>query len=203
MAPTASSMTPDGLPGVVIEGAHVRLRRLERTDLPTFHRWANDRDVVAWARFSPDHMTSLAALEKSFEKELAGEETDRTTYIIEERTSGRAVGWCVVRTWDRKHVNADLGIALGEKDLWGKGYGTEAMELLLQIVFDHQGWHRAELGTLAENGRAIRSFEKCGFRKVGIEREAVFFNGEHHDVLLMEQLRSERTARMDRPAKPS
>ena len=196
-------MTPDGLRDVVIEGARVRLRRLERTDLPTFHRWANDRDVVAWARFSPDHMTSLAALEKSFEKELAGEETDRVTYIIEERTSGRAVGWCVVRTWDRKHVNAGLGIALGEKDLWGKGYGTEAMELLLQIVFDHQGWHRAELGTLAENKRAIRSFEKCGFRKVGIEREAVFFNGEHHDVLLMEQLRSERTARMDRPAKSS
>ena len=196
-------MRPDGLPGRVIEGPRVRLRKLERTDLETFHRWANDRDVVTCARFSPDHMTSLAALEKSFEKELTEEETDRTTYIIEERTSGRPIGWCVVRTWDRKHVNADLGIALGEKDLWGKGYGTEAMELLLQVVFDHQGWHRAELGTLAENERAIRSFEKCGFRKVGTEHEAVFFDGEPHDVLLMEQLRSEWAAHADRLGKTS
>ncbi len=102
----------------MIDGEHVRLRTLERADLPTLHRWMNDREVMAWARFSPDHMVSLAALEKEHEKELAGEDRQRTTLFIEDRTTGKPIGWTTVRTWDRKHVSANLGIGLGEKELW-------------------------------------------------------------------------------------
>ncbi len=179
----------------MIEGDHVRLRKLERSDLPALHAWMNDRDVMAWARFSPDHMVSLSALEKDFEKELTGEDRDRTTFIIEEQSSGKALGWCTARTGDRKHVNANLGIGLGDKARWGKGYGTEAVGLLLGIVFDQQAWHRAELYTLAENERAIRSAEKNGFRRCGLEREAAFYNGAYHDVVKMELLRAEWDAR--------
>ena len=182
----------------MIEGERVLLRKLERSDLPVLHRWLNDEGLMAWARFSPDHMMSLAAVEKEYEKELAGEERERTTFSIEDIASGKPLGWCVVRTWDRKHVNADLGIALGEKELWGKGYGTEAMHLLLTIVFDHQGWHRAELWTLAANERAIRSFEKCGFRKEGTAKEAAYYGGSYHDLVVMALLRSEWAARTDR-----
>ncbi len=179
----------------MIEGDRVRLRKLEKTDLPLLHRWMNDRDVMAWARFSPDHMISFVALEKEYEKELAGEDHDRTTFVVEERSSGNPIGWGTARTWDRKHVNANVGIGLGEKELWGKGYGSEAVELLLGVVFDQQGWHRAELYTLAENERAIRSAEKCGFRRCGLEHESTFYDGAYHDVVEMEQLRSEWSAR--------
>ncbi len=186
---------PDGLPGAMMEGAHVRLRKLEKTDLPTLHRWMNDRDVMAWARFSPDHMISVTALEKEYEKELAGEDRDRTTFMVEEKDSGKAIGWCTVRTWDRKHVNANVGIGLGEKTLWGKGYGSEAVSLLLGIVFDQQAWHRAELYTLAENERAIRSAEKNGFCRCGLEHESVYYEGSYHDVMEMELLKAEWDAR--------
>ena len=179
----------------MIEGELVRLRRLERGDLPLAHRWVNDREVVAWARFSPDVMQSLVELEKEFERELTGEERERTTYIVEDKASKKAIGWCVLRTWDRKHVNTNVGIVLGEREFWGKGYGTDAMRTLLTIAFDHQGWHRAELWTLAENARAIRSFEKCGFRREGIEREAAYYDGVYHDVLLMGLLKAEWDAR--------
>lgn len=175
----------------MIEGERVRLRRIERADLPILHRWMNDADLMAWARFSPDHMISEAQLEKELEKDLTGEGSDRIHYMIEEQASGRAMGWCTVRTWDQKHVSANVGIALGERENWGKGYGTEAMRLLLAIVFDHQGWHRAELWTLADNERAIRSFEKCGFRIEGREREATYYRGGYHDIVLMAQLKSE------------
>lgn len=179
----------------MIEGQHVRLRKLERADLPILHRWMNDADVMAWGRFRPEGMTSLAALEKEYERELTGEEEERTTYVVEEKATGKPIGWCVARTWDRKHVSANVGIGLGEKDLWGRGYGTDGMQLLLTIVFDHQGWHRAELWTLAENERAIRSFEKCGFRREGLEKEAAYFGGRYHDIVLMAQLKSEWDAR--------
>ena len=192
---TGSPISPVRILGIVIEGERVRLRKLEKLDLPLLHKWANDREVVAWARFSPEHMTSLAALEKAYEKELHDEETERVSFVIEESASSPPIGWGVVRTWDRKHVSANVGISLGEKELWGKGYGTEAMNLLLEIVFDHQGWHHAELWTLAENERAIKSFEKCGFRRVGVEREVAYFSSGYHDVLLMEQLKSEWDAR--------
>jgi len=178
----------------MIDGDRVRLRKVERSDLPLLHRWYNDAEVMAWARFSPDHMMSLEALEKEYAEELAGEDRERSTYVIEERADGRAIGTAVMRTWDRKHVSTNVGILL-EKGLWGKGYGTEAMRLLLAIAFDHQGWHRAELWTLAENERASRSFEKCGFRLVGVEREATYSDGRYRDVALMEQLKSEWDAR--------
>lgn len=179
----------------MIEGERVRLRKLERTDLPLLHHWMNDRDVMAWARFSPDHMVSLSALEKDFEKELAGEERERTTFFIEERQTGKPIGWCTARTWDRKHVSTNLGIGLGEKEFWGKGCGTEAVSLLLGIVFDQQGWHRAELYTLADNARAIRSAEKVGFHRCGHEHESAFYDGAYHDIVEMELLRSEWEAR--------
>lgn len=179
----------------MIESERIRLRKIEKADLPTLHQWMNDREVMAWARFSPDHMVSLSALEKEFEKELAGEDRDQTTYIVEEKASGRAIGWCTERTVDRKHVSANVGIGLGAKELWGKGYGAEAVELLLGIVFDQQGWHRAELYTLADNERAIRSAEKCGFHRAGLERESAYYEGAFHDVVEMEQLKSEWDAR--------
>ena len=175
----------------MIEGERVRLRKVERDDLPLLYRWLNDTDLMAWARFSPDHMVSLEALGKEYEKELAGEERDRTTFMVEERATGKPIGWCVARTWDRKHVNTNVGVGLGEKEHWGKGYGTEAMRLLLTILFDHEGWHRAELWTLAENARAIRSFEKCGFRKEGHEKESAYYGGKYHDIVLMGLLKSE------------
>ncbi len=186
----------------MIEGDHVRLRRLERPDLPVLHRWMNDREVMAWARFSPDHMVSLSALEKEFEKELTGEDRERTTFVIEERSSGRPIGWCTSRTWDRKHVSANLGIGLGEKETWGKGYGTEAVTLLLGIVFDQQGWHRAELYTLATNTRAVRSAEKCGFHECGREHESTYYDGGYRDVIEMEQLKSEWDSRKRKPVRP-
>jgi len=179
----------------MIEGERVRIRKLERSDLAHLHRWLNDADLMAWARFAPDHMESLAAVEKEYERELAGEERDRTTFTVEDRASGKAIGWCVMRTWDRKHVSTNVGIGLGEKEFWGRGYGTEAMRLLLTIAFDHQGWHRAELWTLADNERAVRSFEKSGFRREGLEREAAYYGGAYHDILLMAQLKSEWDAR--------
>ncbi len=185
----------------MIEGEHVRLRKLERTDLPTLHRWMNDRDVMAWARFSPDHMVSLAALEKDYEKELAGEDRERTTFLIEDRAKGTPIGWCTMRTRDRKHVTANVGIGLGEKVLWGKGFGTEAVALLLGVVFDQQGWHRADLYTLAENERAIRSAERCGFRRAGLQREGTYYDGGFHDVVEMELLKSDWDAARKPPAR--
>lgn len=188
---TATPITPEALPWAVIEGERVRLRRIERADLVTLHRWMNDSEVVSWARFSADHMISQAQLERDLEKDFAGDDTEHLRYIVEERASGSAIGWCTIRTWDRKHVSANVGIALGDKALWGKGYGTEAMRLLLTIVFDFQGWHRAELWTLAENERAIKSFEKCGFRIEGREHESTYYEGAYHDVVLMAVLKSE------------
>ena len=120
---------------------------------------------------------------------------ERLTFLIEEKSSGRPIGWCTTRTWARKHVSANLGIGLGEKELWDQGYGSEAVNLLIGIVFDHQGWHGAELYTLTENERAIRSAEKPGFRRVGLEREATYYDGAHHDVTQRDQLRSESDAR--------
>ena len=188
-------------PPPMIEGDHVRLRKIERADLALMHKWLNDADVVMWARFSPDHMVTRDALEKEYEKEIAGESHERATFVIEEISTAKPIGWCVMRTWDRKHVSTNVGIGLGERAYWGKGYGTEAVRLLLTIAFDQQRWHRAELWTLADNARAVGAARKCGFRVEGRERESAYFDGKHRDVYLMAILKSEWDARKRKGAR--
>ena len=180
----------------MIEGERVSLRALEKADLELVHKWVNDSEVMRHARYQPEHMQSFESVAKEYEEELKERRPkERRTLVVLEKATGRAIGLTIIRTWDHKHISATVGILLGEKDHWGKGLGTEAMELLLTVVFDHLAYHRADLFTTPENERAVKSFRKVGFREVGREREVLFFDGKYHDSTVMELLRSEWEAR--------
>ena len=76
-------------------------------------------------------------------------------------------------------------ISLGEHDAWGQGYGTEATRLMLGLAFDSIGLHRVGLSVFSFNERAIRSYEKAGFRLEGRARDAILRDGERRDELSM------------------
>jgi RimJ/RimL family protein N-acetyltransferase len=92
---------------------------------------------------------------------------------------------------DLKNRTAVLGIFIGEKDFWGKGYGREAIRVMLRYAFFELGLNRVELETFDFNERAMRCYKAVGFKEVGVRRKAFFRDGAFHDLVLMDLLAAE------------
>ncbi len=174
----------------MIQGKKVQLRALEREDLEFMHRIQNDDEVMSWARFRPDHMVSREALQKEYDAEIKGEETLRRTFLVIDRRSGKAAGWCSLRWWRPFSTSADFGIAL-DRSFRGEGLGTEVLELLTRLAFEQYNMHKVELFTRSDNRAMIRAAEKNGFKVEGKSRESLYFNGKYHDGVAMGVLRSD------------
>jgi RimJ/RimL family protein N-acetyltransferase len=93
--------------------------------------------------------------------------------------------------------SAEFGIFIGDKSLWNKGYGTEAVELILKHGFETLNLNRIYLRVYSTNPRAKRSYDKAGFVTEGTLREAVYKNGKYADVHIMSVLRSEWLAKRE------
>ena len=184
----------------MIQGKQVYLRGLEREDLKLLHKMLNDEEVMEWARSRPDNATSMEELEKEYEAELKGESARRRTFVIVHKATQKVIGWASMRWWRPFHTTADIGVVIGDKRLRGRGIGSEVNMLLTRTAFDQYNMHKVELFTREDNGAAIRSAEKNGYRVEGKARETVYFNGRFHDGILMGLLREEYEK--DRP-KPS
>lgn len=108
-----------------------------------------------------------------------------------ETLDGEYIGGCGVNSVDWKNSKTVVGIFIGDKNYWGKGYGTEAMELLVAFIFNEMNLNRIELNVYSFNERAIKSYEKCGFKREGVLREALYKQGKYHDEVVMSILKSE------------
>jgi len=167
---------------MLLRGKLVRLCPRERDHLPTFVRWFNDPDVTQYLLwFLP---LSLAKEETWFEKMQDNDkEVGFSIIAIDDNANDiKLIGSCSARL-EYKDRHATVGIMIGEKDCWGKGYGTEAMGLLIEYCFDVLNMHKVELETFATNARAMSSYRKCGFKEEGKRREAHFNNGQYIDVV--------------------
>ncbi|MCG2821153.1 MAG: GNAT family N-acetyltransferase [Candidatus Atribacteria bacterium] len=80
---------------------------------------------------------------------------------------------------------------MGEKDAWGKGYGTEAILLLIDYAFRRLNFHRVAIGVVGFNEKAIRFWEKVGFKKEGIQRDGYSYNHKYYDFVMMSILEDE------------
>ncbi|TAV41549.1 GNAT family N-acetyltransferase [Rhizobium leguminosarum] len=104
-------------------------------------------------------------------------------WVIE--VNGKFAGEIRLDRVDRTDRRASMAIGIYDANILGKGYGSEAIRLLLQYAFADLDLHRISVRVLAYNKRAIRAYEKCGFMIEGREREAAFVDGSWHDDLIM------------------
>lgn len=176
----------------VIYGKRVRLRAVERGDVGKFHEWVNDPEVTrGLALYLP---MSMRDEETWFERERNPNEKPLAIEI--RRGKGwKLIGNCGVFGVDFVNRYGELGILIGDKTEWNKGYGSEAMTLLLRHSFETLNLNRAFLRVYTDNIRAVRSYEKAGFVLEGRLREGVYKFGKYEDVLIMSVLRSEWNAR--------
>jgi RimJ/RimL family protein N-acetyltransferase len=174
----------------IIYGKRVRLRGVERSDLEKFILWINDPEVTAnLTLFLP--MSSVDE-EKWFEGVMKRPQEEKPLVIdMKDGTDWRVIGNSSFFRFDWVARSAEVGIMIGEKTLWNQGYGSEAMNLLLRHGFRTLNLNRVSLQVYAENKRAIRVYEKAGFVHEGCLRQAVYKNGEYHDILYMSVLREE------------
>ena len=172
-------------------GKKVMLRPVKRSDLTHFLRWFNDPEVVQCiGEYLP--MTEMGE-EKRIE-ELGTTRARTDAVFVIESVGGDAckpIGITELLGINSKDHNAGFGIAIGEKDYWSKGYGTEAAALIIRYGFEQLNLHRINSSVIGFNERSIRMHRKLGFLEEGTQREGIYKNGRYHDHLLFGLLRSE------------
>jgi len=176
----------------MIEGKRTVLRALERTDIARMHAWMNDPAVTTYLLVT--YPISLDQETSWYERQQSDERNK--VFGIVERDTDRHIGNVGLHDIDWVARKAEAGIVIGQKDCWGTGLGTDAMQTLLSFAFGTLNLNRVYLTVFAYNERAIRSYEKCGFRREGVLRRHHYGNGAYHDVMVMGILREEHDALM-------
>jgi RimJ/RimL family protein N-acetyltransferase len=171
-----------------LTGEKTRLRAVEEQDMPLFVRWFNDPEVVHWLASSERPPHTLQSQTAMWEKAQTNE--SMRDWIIE-TLDARAIGNAGLNGIERIHQTANFYITIGEKDCWNGGFGTDATRLVLLQAFEGLGLRRVQLWTDADNARAIRCYEKCGFVREGVLRGGRLRYGEPLDVVVMGVLRED------------
>ncbi len=176
----------------MIYGKRIRLRADERSDLPKFIEWLNDPEVMA--HLSMNLPLSQANEEQWFENTLKIPREEQPLAIeIKDGDGWRLIGNCGFFDINRTVRSAEVGLFIGDKSCWNKGYGTEVMRLLLRHGFGTLNLNRIYLRVDEDNHSGTRAYEKAGFVLEGKERQSGYHQGQYHDILRMSVLRSEWT----------
>lgn len=174
----------------MIDGDRIRLRHVEKEDLPQFVEWLNDPEISQG--LSMHTPLSMAEEENWFDKMLKSPNEERPLCIEARQDDGwQLIGNSGFFSIDWRNRNAELGLFIGDKNYWDQGYGTEGVRLLLRHGFSTLNLHRIFLRVFEDNPRAIRAYEKAGFIHEGRQRQAEYHDGQFHDVLFMSVLRPE------------
>jgi RimJ/RimL family protein N-acetyltransferase len=160
-----------------------------------FSRWARDSEYLSLLDTDPHMMFSQKKwndwLEKELDKDLDKNTPNEYFLAIRILEDERLIGF--IGLWDFcwTHGTAWVSIGIGERDCWGKGYGTDAMRLLLRYAFIELNLHRVQLYVFSYNERAIHTYLKAGFKEEACFRQAIQRKGNRWDDLLMGILRPE------------
>ena len=154
-------------------------------------RWQRDTEFHRLADSDPAQMISEKKLKEWIEKQSeTGFKPERYSFAVRTLAEDRHIAFFAL--WlDLIHNEAWVGIGIGEREFWGKGYGTEMMKLCLQYAFTELNVQRVSLGLHEYNPRALRSYEKAGFRMEGRTRQDLMREGKRYDSLWMGILREE------------
>jgi RimJ/RimL family protein N-acetyltransferase len=174
----------------MILGKTIRLRALEREDLKLLAGWLNDPEVRKnLSMYNPISMGQ----EEIWYENMLKQPSDEQPLAIE---VPEEEGWRLIGDISLMHLNwrvrdAELGLYIGEKSFWNRGFGRKAIRLLLRHAFQTMNLNRVYLRVNETNLRGIRSYEKAGFMHEGRMRQAAFLDGHYIDLLLMSILRNE------------
>ena len=172
----------------------IRLRAVEREDLPRFTAWLNQPEVANnLAQFLPFSMSD----EEDWFENMRKRPREEHPLVIEIPAADgwKPVGNISLMNLDWIARSAEVGLFIGETANWDQGIGTKALRLMLRHAFQTLNLNRVFLRVFDTNPRGIHVYEKVGFIYEGRLRQALYLNGSYHDILIMSVLRDEWLSR--------
>jgi RimJ/RimL family protein N-acetyltransferase len=175
-----------------LTGERVRLSAFDpEKHAALLSRWGRNSEYLHLLDSDPPRLWSAESVKKWIAKELEKENPGFVIFVISLVDGDQPIGFVDLNGINLLHGDCWLGIGIGEPEFWGSGYGTEAMQLVLRYAFEVLSLHRVTLNVFEFNTRAIRSYEKAGYRIEGRQREAMLRDGRRWDILFMGVLRED------------
>jgi len=176
---------------VVLDAERLRLRPMTDGDVPLLVQWFADREVLHWLHLSEDPPELIGSMEAHKERWARMRDDPALMPWCIETKEGRAIGDIGLLAIHPTHHRAELAITIGLQEYWSRGYGTEAIGVLLGHAFEVMGLRRVQLITDEDNARGIRCYEKCGFVREGLLRSHRLRYGEPLNMIVMGVLKEE------------
>lgn len=168
----------------------VQLRELTIDDVEDRYQWCLDREVTKHLNM-PEKYPPFSREETLHWIKMCKNRTNGYEQKAIVTDEGKHIGWVDLKNIDKLNKHAELGIAIGDKNYWGKGYGLAAMKAMLQWGFKDLGLNKIWLRVEIDNEKAIKSYKRMGYVEEGILRQDRWRNGEFVDRLRMSILKAE------------
>ncbi|HJS20504.1 MAG TPA: GNAT family protein [Anaerolineales bacterium] len=176
----------------IYSGKLVRLSALDPEELSrALPRWNRNSEYYRLLSSSTGPMRSSKAIAKMIDEELVEITSANYYFSIRTLADDKLIGDLGLDVVDWSGRDAFVGLGIGEPEYWGKGYGTDIMNILLRFAFTEINLRRVTLTVFEYNPRAIRSYEKAGFCHEGRLRKVINKEGRRWDILYMGILREE------------
>ena len=176
----------------LFEGELVRLTAEDAETIgKVFSSWSRNSEYTRLLDSEHSVLRSAKKIKEYVEKDLEKENPNNYFFTLRTLEEDRLIGFVNLMDIHWSHGDCWVGIGLGDSAYWGKGYGTDAMRVILRYAFRELNLHRVTLGVFAYNLRAIRSYEKAGFKLEGTEKALVMRDGSRADIFIMGVLRRE------------
>ncbi|MCD4669339.1 MAG: GNAT family N-acetyltransferase [Actinomycetia bacterium] len=170
-------------PGKEISGGKVILRPLEKQDLSKSLRWLTDPLVNKY--LSQNFRDLTGGQEEKWFDYIQDSQKDMVFAILD-RDAGLHIGNCALHKINKIKSGCELGIVIGEKEYWDKGYGTDSVKALVGFALADLRLSRIKLNVYTYNHRAIRAYSKCGFGLIRVLKRNHLYDGKYWDTLIME-----------------
>lgn len=175
-------------------GSRVVLREYQSEDFASIRSWVNDAQVTRYlsTRFWAPQTTVDT---QEFLSRMMQSSHNAFNYVIADAQDGRYIGQLDMFRVDWRLRQGEIGMVIAGAEDRGRGYGTEALELLAEFAFNSLGLERIELEVHMENAAALRCYQKAGFTLEGVKRHAYYNDGRFADLGMMSILREDWLAR--------
>ncbi|MTI70824.1 MAG: GNAT family N-acetyltransferase [Firmicutes bacterium] len=176
-----------------VVGEKVYLSPINIEDAKKYTEWINDLEIS----INLGNASEIYSLEK--EKEILERiSKEGYNFAIVSLNKDELIGNCGLMHVDMKHGTAELGVFIGNKNYWSKGYGRESINLLLDYGFNLLNLNNIFLKVHSFNKRAVSCYKKCGFKEIGKRRQAYVVGNKKYDDIFMDILRTEFKGKIDK-----
>ena len=168
-------------------GELVYLSPVNIEDALKYTEWLCDEDITKYLGNYTKNINLLGEIE--WVKKACSK--DEPNFAIINKENDTLIGNIGLKDIDDINRTAELGIFIGDKNFHSKGYGSEAIKLLLNYGFNYLNLNNITLKVFSFNARAIKAYTKCGFREFGRLEESVYYNGEYYETIYMNILKKD------------